>query len=154
MTAHCHLDLQGELTMTVSLSRPRVSNDNTTSESQFKTLRYQQDYPGRFDSDDHAVHGNEGYVRWYNRGHHHSSLAGFTLHQVFSGEYLEIAHLRQAALDEMYAQHPERFSKGRSNVPLPPAEVCINPVPEDADQATIEKGVNFPALPRAITKAI
>ena len=154
MTAHCYLDLLGELTMTASHSRPRVSNDNAMSEAQFKTLKYQPDYPGRFDSYDHAVHWNEDYVRWYNHDHHHSSLAGFTPHQVFSGEYLEIAHLRQAALDEMYAQHPERFSKGRSSVPLPPAEVCINPVPEDADQATIEKGVNFPTLPRAITKAM
>ncbi len=32
------------------------------------------------------------------------------------------------------------------------SEVCINPVPEDADQATVEKGVNFPTLKRAIEK--
>jgi len=30
------------------------------------------------------------------------------------------------------------------------AEVSINPVPADADQATLEKGVNFPALQRVI----
>jgi len=27
---------------------------------------------------------------------------------------------------------------------------CHNPVPADADQATLEKGVNFPALQRVI----
>jgi putative transposase len=85
----------------------------------------------------------------------HSSLTGFTPHQVFGGEYLEITQIRQTALDEgMYAQHPERFSKGRPNVPLPPAEVCLNPRPEDADRVTIEKGVNLPTLKQAITKAI
>ena len=80
----------------------------------------------------------------------HSSLAGFTPHQVFSGAYRELAIVRQRALDEAYARHPERFSKGRPMVKMPPAEVSINPVPTDADQATIEKGVNFPTLQRVI----
>jgi hypothetical protein len=61
-----------------------------------------------------------------------------------------IAIVRQRALDEAYARHPERFSKGRPVVKMPPAEVSINPVPADADQATIEKGVNFPTLQRVI----
>lgn len=39
----------------------------------------------------------------------------------------------------MYNRHPERYTKGRPTVHMPPSEVCINPVPEDADQATIEK---------------
>lgn len=154
MTAHCYLDLLGELAITASHSRPRVSNDNAMSESQFKTMKYQPDYPRRFDSYDHAMRWCEDYVHWYNQGHHHSSLAGFTPHQVFSGEYLDVARIRQTALDEMYDRHPERFSKGRPTVQRPPAEVCINPVPENADQATIEKGVNFPTLRRVIEKAI
>jgi putative transposase len=33
---------------------------------------------------------------------------------------------------------------------MPPAEVSISPVSADADQATIEKGVNFPTLQRVI----
>ena len=55
MTAHGYLDLLGELAMTASHSRPRVSNDNAMSESPFKTLKYQPDYPRRFDSYDHAM---------------------------------------------------------------------------------------------------
>ncbi len=31
-----------------SFSRPHVSDDNAFSESQFKTLKYQPDYPGFF----------------------------------------------------------------------------------------------------------
>jgi len=50
MTAHCYLDLRAELSITVSHSRPRVSDDNAMSESQFKTMKYQPDYPRRFDS--------------------------------------------------------------------------------------------------------
>ncbi|MCB1621783.1 MAG: integrase core domain-containing protein [Thiothrix sp.] len=152
MTAHCYLDLLGELVITASHSRPRVSNDNAMSESQFKTMKYQPDYPRRFDSYDHAMRWCEDYVRWYNQDHHHSSLAGFTPQQVFTGEYLEVAQVRQMALDAMYDRHSERFSKGRPTVQMPPTEVCINPVPEDADQATVEKGVNFPTLQRVIAK--
>ena len=152
MTAHCYLDLLGELAITASHSRPRVSNDNAMSEAQFKTLKYQPDYPRRFDSYDHAMRWCEDYVQWYNHQHHHSSLAGFTPHQVFSGEYQSLAKTKQAALDAMYNRHPERFTRGRPIAQMPPSEVCINPVPEDADQATVEKGVNFPTLKRAIEK--
>ena len=151
MTAHCYLDLLGELAITASHSRPRVSNDNAMSESQFKTMKYQPDYPRRFDSYDHAMRWCEDYVHWYNQDHHHSSLAGFTPQQVFTGEYLEVAQVRQMALDDMYGRHPERF-KGRPTVQMPATEVCINPVPEGADQATVEKGVNFPTLQRVIAK--
>jgi len=90
-------------------------------------------------------------VHWYNQDHHHSSLAGFTPQQVFTGEYLEVAQVRQMALDDMYDRHPERF-KGRPTVQMPATEVGINPVPEGADQATVEKGVNFPTLQRVIAK--
>ena len=37
-----------------SFSRPHVSDDNAFSESQFRTLKYQPDYPGRFESVEHA----------------------------------------------------------------------------------------------------
>jgi len=72
MTAHCYLDLLSELAITASHSRPRVSNDNAMSEAQFKTLKYQPDYPRRFDDYAHAQHWCQDYVRWYNEDHHHS----------------------------------------------------------------------------------
>jgi len=152
MTAHCYLDLLGELAITASHSRPRVSNDNAMSESQFKTMKYQPDYPRRFDDYQHAMGWCEEYVAWYNQAHHHSALAGFTPYQVVSGEYLGLAKVRQQALDEMYERHPERFCQGRPTRSMPPAEVCINPIPEDAEQAILDKGVNFPTLQRAIAK--
>ncbi|MFE0632645.1 integrase core domain-containing protein [Streptomyces sp. NPDC058864] len=43
-----------DLGITKSHSRPRVSNDNPYSESQFRTTKYAADYPERFDSLAHA----------------------------------------------------------------------------------------------------
>ncbi len=54
MIARGDLDLMAELGDTCSHSRPRGSNDNATSESQFKTLKYQPDYPRRFRNAEHA----------------------------------------------------------------------------------------------------
>jgi len=146
MTAHCYLDLLCELTITASHSRPRVSNDNPMSEAQFKTLKYQPDYPRRFDHYDHAMRWCTDYVEWYNHTHHHSSLEGFTPEQVFTGRYVDIARVRQGALNEAFAEHPERFIQGRPLAKLPPQEVTINPIPDDAEPSVIEQGVNFPTL--------
>ena len=154
MTAHCYLDLLSELAITASHSRPRVSNDNPMSEAQFKTLKYQPDYPRRFDHYDHAMRWCNDYVEWYNHMHHHSSLEGFTPAQVFTGRYIDIARVRQEALNEAFAAHPERFSRGRPLVKLPPRKVAINPIPDNAEPSVAKQGVNFPTLQRAILKAL
>ena len=146
MTAHCYLDLLSELAITASHSRPRVSNDNPMSEAQFKTLKYQPDYPRRFDDYAHANRWCQDYVSWYNTGHHHSALAGFTPQQVFTGEYVSLANVRQQALDAAYTRHAERFTKGPPQVRMPPEVVYINPVLEEDGEAIAESGVNFPTL--------
>lgn len=148
MTAHCYLDLLSELAVTASHSRPRVSNDNPMSEAQFKTLKYQPDYPRRFEDYDHAQRWCQEYVGWYNGAHHHSSLAGFTPQQVFTGEYQALAKDRQRILTNAFEQHPERFTQGPPTVLLPATEVYINPAPDDQENAA-ESGVNFPTLKRA-----
>ena len=74
MIAHGYLDQMRELDVTCSHSRPRVSNDNPFSESQFKTQKHQPDYPGRFSDVSHARHWSEDYFDWYNFEHHHSGL--------------------------------------------------------------------------------
>ena len=111
-----------------SFSRPRVSNDNPYSEAQFKTLKYQPDYPGRFSS---ALHGRAwlgDFFGWHNDDHHHSGLALFTPADVFHGRVAKVAATRQAALDAAYRAHPERFPNGAPGVRLPPVAVHINPV--------------------------
>lgn len=148
MIAHGYLDLMDSLDVTCSHSRPRVSNDNAFSESQFKTQKYQPDYPGRFDSPAHARLWSEDYFDWYNFDHHHSGLAGFTPAQVFTGRYRKIAQEKQRALDAFYTQHPERFVKGRPCVPMPPTSVAINRAKPD-DNGVIDDRVNFPTLAAA-----
>lgn len=151
MTAHGYLDLLGELAITASHSRSRVSNDNAMSEANFKTMKYQPDYPRRFQDIQHAQTWCRDYVEWYNYDHHHSALAGFTPAEVFTGDYQVIAHKRQLALNEAYRQHPNRFMGGKPKVSMPPSDVFINPVPDETDdQAVKTSDVNFPTFRRAI----
>ena len=148
MIAHGYLAEMMALDITCSHSRPRVSNDNPFSESQFKTQKYQPDYPGRFEHVSHARSWSEGYFGWYNDHHHHSGLAGFTPEQVFTGRYIDVAKQKQQALDARYAQNPERFVKGRPKVKLPPKWVAINPLLDDEGEL-IADHVNFPTLTAA-----
>ena len=145
MIAHGYLDQMKELDITCSHSRPRVSNDNPFSESQFKTAKYQPDYPGKFSHIAHARAWCEDYFEWYNFKHHHSGLAGYTPEQVFTDRYKDIALQKQSALDSAYQTHPERFVSGRPEVAMPPTFVAINPVPNDQKDET-DGRVNFPTL--------
>jgi transposase InsO family protein len=120
-----------------SFSRPHVSDDNAFSEAQFKTMKYQPDYPGRFDGELHARGWLQGFFGWHNNEHHHSGLALFTPADVFYGRVEVVAAARQSALDAAYATHPERFSHGPPRVARPPAAVHINP--PVADTITISQ---------------
>jgi putative transposase len=114
-----------------SFSRPRVSDDNAFSEAQFKTMKYQPDYPGRFSGELHGRGWLQDFFGWHNDDHHHSSLALFTPADVFFGRVALVAAARQLALDLAYAAHPERFPHGAPRVALPPAAVHINPLAAD-----------------------
>lgn len=149
MIAHGYLESMKELDVTCSHSRPRVSNDNPFSESQFKTQKYQPDYPGRFDSLAHARRWCEDYFSWYNVEHHHSGLSGFTPEQVFTGRYKAVAEQKQRVLDARYEQTPERFVKGSPTVQLPPVFVAINPVNAEDSGEVLADHVNFPTLTAA-----
>jgi len=148
MTAHRFVDQMLELDIMLSHSRPRVSNDNPMSEAQFATLKGQPDYPDRFANVAHARAWHERYFDWYNFEHHHSGLAGYTPEQVFTGRHRQVILTRQAALDENYRQHPERFVKGPPQAKSPPARVTINPyTPEELAEQGASAAVNFPTMP-------
>jgi transposase InsO family protein len=140
-----------------SFSRPHVSDDNAFSESQFKTLKYQPDYPGRFSSTLHGRAWCQEYFNWYNDDHQHSGLALFTPSDVFFNRVDEVASRRQLALDAAYLAHPERFPNGPPVVRRPPASVAINPISlDDArpdDLAPREAGVEVVARPAVATHA-
>ncbi len=119
-----------------SFSRPRVSDDNPFSEAQFKTLKYQPDYPGAFDSPLHGRSYLRDFFAWHNDDHHHSGLALFTPADVFYGRVTTIAATRQATLDAAYRAHPERFPNGAPRVRLPPDKVHINPITTESISIT------------------
>ncbi len=111
-----------------SFSRPHVSDDNAFSEAQFKTLKYQPDYPGRFPDLEEARRWLADFFGWHNDDHHHSGLALFTPAEVFFARVDAVRAVRQAALDVAHRAHPERFPNGPPRVALPPAAVHINPL--------------------------
>ena len=155
MTSHRYIDMMSDLGIALSHSRPRVSNDNPMSESQFKTMKYQPDYPGRFDSTAHARQWCEQYFDWYNFSHHHAGLNGYTPEQVYTGQFEEIWAQRQQSLQEYYGRHPERFVNGPPKAARPPTIVTINPAPiDDNPAASVVTQVNFPTLKAVIKRNI
>jgi len=116
-----------ELGVAPSKSRPRVSNDNPFSESQFKTVKYHPSYPDAFFDDEDARRHFDGFFRWYNHEHRHGGIASLTPADVHFGRIDAVVARRQAALDAAFAAHPERFPRGRPLHPRPPQEVWINP---------------------------
>ena len=110
-----------------SHSRPHVSNDNPFSESHFKTLKYQSDFPDRFASYDEALAFCVQFFRWYNDRHYHSGIGMLTPASVHYAQAHIIVAKRQRTLTAACAAHPERFVNG---VPKPkpiPQVVWINP---------------------------
>lgn len=119
-------ELLADLGVAKSHSRPRVSNDNPYSESQFKTLKYQPGFPERFDSAAHARWHGQDFFGWYNEEHHHVGLAMMTPADVHFGRVDQIVATKQAALDGAYARTPHRFPNGPPCAKRPPVEVWIN----------------------------
>lgn len=132
MTSLGFAELLGALRVDRSYSRPRVSNDNPFSESLFKTVKYQPDYPGLFHGLRDARAWATDFFAWYNTRHHHEGLALYTPETLFFGRVEQVAATRQRALDQAYAAHPERFVRGRPIAKRPPTVAAINPAPPEA----------------------
>jgi putative transposase len=111
--------LLASLGVSRSFSRPQVSDDNAFSEAQFKTLKYQPDYPGRFGSLAHGRTFLQESFGWHNDEHHHAGLALFTPADVFHGRVEAVAARRQITLDEAFRKHPERFPRRPAQGPTP-----------------------------------
>ena len=132
------VQLCAKLGITRSHNRPRVSNDNPYSESQFATAKQHPGFPGKFDGLISALAWGREFFPWYNEEHHHSGLAYLTPAQAHRGSFEEVLVLRQQALDDAYARNPERFVKGRPRMARPPQAVWINrPKCEEQAQAIV-----------------
>lgn len=118
-------DLLGPLGVAQTHNRPRVSNDNPFSESEFRTMKYRPNYPGIFATLDDARAYMDWYVPWYNANHKHSGIALFSPDEVhdgtWRGRWIQRASVQQA----YYNAHPERFHKPPST-PAPAGIVGIN----------------------------
>jgi putative transposase len=126
MKAKTVAQLLSDLGVSKSHSRPHVPNDNPFSEAQFKTLKYQPDFPGQFGSFQEALAWVRRFFLWYNHQFYHSSLALLTPASVHYDQASTILDQRQQVLQAAYHTHPERFVHGQPQRPTLPAEVWIN----------------------------
>jgi putative transposase len=122
--------LLADLGVTKSFSRPRVSNDNPFSESQFRTFKYRPDFPDRFDSIEHARAHCQRFFPWYNHEHRHSGIALMRPADVHYGRVEAITTARQHVLDAAYATHPEQFVRNPPTPPRLPEASWINRPPD------------------------
>ena len=118
--------LMADLGITKTHSRPHVSNDNPYSESNFKTLKYRPGFPDRFLNLDHARSVCGDVIDWYNHEHHHVGLGLLTPSDVHEGRADARIAERTRVLEQAYAVHPDRFTRGVPKPALPPKEVWIN----------------------------
>ncbi len=72
MTSKTVALLLADLGVTKSFNRPHVSNDNPYSESHFKTMKYQPNFPARFGCIEDARSYCRIFFDGYNEEHHHS----------------------------------------------------------------------------------
>ena len=127
--------LLADLGVTQSHSRPHVSDDNPFSESQFKTLKYRPDFPGRFDSIEAARRHCQTFFAWYNDDHHHGGLGLHTPADIHYGTAEAVRDKRAAVLADAYRVHPERFIRKPPEPPHLPTGSWINP-PDQPEEAT------------------
>ena len=126
MRAKTTAELLVDLGVAASFSRPRVSNDNPFSESQFKTLKYRPDFPQCFEGIEHARAHLRPFFHWYNHEHRHSSIGLMTPAAVHLGTAQRIWEQRAQVLQAACRAHPERFKGKIPNPPALPNIVGIN----------------------------
>jgi putative transposase len=127
MTSKAVALLLSDLGVTKTHSRPHVSNDNPYSESHFKTLKYQPQFPKRFGSLEDARSFCQRFFNWYNHDHHHSGIGLLTPVLLHHGQAEVVTQHREQAFQAAYHTHPERFVHGLPQPPSVPIQVWINP---------------------------
>jgi putative transposase len=130
--------LLSDLGITKSHSRPHVCNDNPYSESHFKTLKYQPEFPNRFGSIQDARAFCRDFFPWYNTEHYHTGLGLMTPHDVHFGFAEEKRSRRAEVLGGAYARHPERFVRGLPRPAALPEEAWINKPVREAENGSTD----------------
>ncbi len=116
-----------DLGITPSRGRPCVSNDNSYSESLFRTLKYCPQWPSRgFATLEAAQTWVRDFVQWYNHEHCHSRIRFVTPVQRHQGKDREILARRHDVYEAAKAARPERWS-GQTRNWEPIGAVMLNP---------------------------
>lgn len=126
MIAENVAQMMSNLGVTKSHSRPKTSNDNPYSESQYKTLKYRHDFPDRFGCIEDARAWCEDFSGWYNLAHRHSGIAMHTPFDVHFGLAEQLREMRADVLAGVYQKHPERFVRKAPEPPKLPTAAWIN----------------------------
>jgi transposase InsO family protein len=119
--------LLADLGVTRSHNRPHTSNDNPFSESHFKTLKYQPQFPQRFGCIEDARSFCRRFFDWYNQDHHHSGIGLMTPDQVHYGQADAVYAERQQTLDQAFRNNRNRFVNKPPTPPTKPTAAWINP---------------------------
>lgn len=136
--------LLADLNVTKTHSRPHVSDDNPYSEAQFRTLKYQPDFPARFDSIEHARAFCQTFFAWYNHDHYHSGIGYMTPEAMHTGQATRLYDERQSVLDQARQAHPDRFTQQHPTPPALPTAAGINwpPARDESHEQTLGSTLN------------
>jgi transposase InsO family protein len=135
MTSKPLASLLADMDIRRTHNRPRTSNDNPYSESQFKTMKYTPDYPERFASIGETRAWMAAFTTWYNHEHRHSGIGLHTPASVHYGTAEDVRAARQTTLDAAYADQPERFNRPPT-APRIPQRATINDPEKRTDKNT------------------
>ena len=138
MTSHTVAQLLDHLGITKTHNRPYVSDDNPFSESQFKTLKYCPEFPGKFEGLKAGEIFSRKFFNWYNKEHYHSGIAWLTPESVHYGYAEQILDKRYYALMQAYLKNPIRFNNKPPKKKELPKAVYINP-PTIVEISTLQK---------------
>jgi len=120
-----------QLGVSLSFSRPGVSNDNAFAESVFRTMKYHESYPSRRFRDLLSVRAwVETFVDWYNSEHLHSGIKYVTPDQRHYGEADEICRIRQETYEKARQKNPRRWTRGTRDWSQPQIVRVNHPRPQ------------------------
>jgi putative transposase len=140
MTSHTVSQLLNNIGVFKTHNRPYVSDDNPFSESQFKTMKYSPEFPGKFTSLEEAEIFLRRFFVWYNKEHYHSNIVWLTPESVHYGLGETILAKRHEAMMKAYFKNPLRFNYQAPKLKVLPSAVYINP-PEKIDCSALQKEV-------------
>jgi putative transposase len=124
------------LKVTLSFSRPSVSDDNPFPEALFKTVKYCPFYPTKpFESLSAAIDWMEKFVDWYNTQHLHSGINFVTPDSKHKGHDIKILKYREKIYKQAQTKNPNRWS-GKTRGWGAVEKVKLNPLKEKNKSST------------------